>query len=102
MLFKRVKKIWASIPKILKNKYVVTLSLFAIWMLFFDDTSIVVQRDLSNVEQSLEQRKVFYESQIAEIELARQTLEADPERYARERFYMKRADEDIFIISTEK
>lgn len=102
MILKRVKKTWASIPSIFKNKYVVTASFFIVWLLFFDDTSLMVQRDLSTVEQNLEQRKEFYESQIAEIELAKKTLEADPERYARERFYMKRADEDIFIISQDK
>jgi len=102
MPLKRVKKTWASIPHIFKNKYVVTGLFFVVWIVFFDDTSLMVQRDLTKVEQNLEQRKEFYESQIAEIELAKKTLEADPERYARERFYMKRADEDIFIISPEK
>ncbi len=102
MFIAGIKAAWASIPSIFKNKYVITLLAFGIWITFFDDTSLLVQRSLSQVESGLHERQQYYKQQISEIELAHQTLEADPERYARERYLMKRADEDVFIIIHEK
>lgn len=92
-----IKKI-LNIPGL---KYFVVLVLFAIYMIFIDDYSVVATsrlkrevRQLHAVEREL--REAIVEDSIRDAEIA-----GNPdavERYGRENYYMKRSDEDIFVV----
>ncbi len=86
---------------IVKNKYLMTLLVFIIWILFFDSNSYLNQRRLNSALKKVESEKEFYISEIEKDKKTTQKLKSNPElleRYAREQFLMKRKNEDIFLI----
>jgi len=89
----------------LKSKYFITIIVFILWMAFIDQydlkTIFSLREDLKEIEQSNE----YYEEQIIETRSQLEDLKDNPdaiEKFARERYLMKKEDEDIFIISKEK
>ncbi len=90
-----------SLIKILKNKYLVALSVFLAWLLFFDTRDVFTQMEKKVELNSLLESKRFYER---EITLAKQQLAdiqsnaAALEKIARERYKMKKANEDLFLV----
>jgi cell division protein DivIC len=90
------------IPAFLKNKYFIALSLFAIIMLFLDKNDIFTQLGRNKELKELQQSKRHYTTQIATEQKELQALKTNPatlEKYAREKYLMKRDNEELFIIS---
>jgi cell division protein DivIC len=87
---------------LLKNKYVLTLGAFAIWMVFFDDRDVITTHFKHRTElKRLEEGKAYYQQEINKTRVELEELRSDPavlEKYARERYRMKKDNEDIFII----
>jgi cell division protein FtsB len=86
------------------NKYTITLIIFLIWMLFFDRNDLFTQYKLWADYKKLEKEKLFYINEIEkdaarlkELKTNRKTLE----KFSRERYLMKRDNEEIFIITKE-
>jgi cell division protein DivIC len=85
-----------------KSKYFITLVGFAVWMFFFDDRDITTThirhpRELKQLQES----KDYYQQQITLISRELNQLKlntATIEKYAREKYFMKRDNEDLFII----
>jgi len=70
-------------------------------MLFIDTNSWIIHRELSKKIEKLEERKEFYQNEISKDRKALNEINNDQEmleKYARERFFMKKKNEDIFII----
>lgn len=89
----------------LHNKYFYTGMFFLIWMLFFDQENLIVQYELSATLHQLEDQKIFYLEETAVNRETIQLLETDSaklETLAREKYYMKRENEDIFVIIREE
>ena len=98
-------KLLNRIPAWLRNKYVLTLIGFAIWMLFIDDRDFYVtyfrQRNELN---ALLLSKQYYERQISATreELGQLKVNAATiEKYAREKYLMKRDNEDLFVVEAK-
>ena len=74
--------------------------LFIIWMLFFDSNSWLVHRELNTKVYRLENQKDFYKSEMEKdkVELSKMKTDSGLEEYAREKLFMKKEDEEIFII----
>lgn len=90
-----------KIPSFLKNKYVLVLIAALVWLMFFDQNNLIQQYRHSRQLRQFEVEKQYYLHEIAHDSLALEKLKNDPEeleRYARERYLMKRQNEDIFII----
>ena len=87
--------------KILFNKYLISLLFLIVWILFFDDTDYFVQRKRLIELQEIQKKSNYYKK---EIEIARQELEdiknndESLEKFAREKYFMKKKGEEIFII----
>jgi len=90
-----------KIPSIFKNIYFIIILLFFVWMLFFDSNSWLVHRELDNKIIKLEKQKEFYNKgiELDKEELSNMKTESGLEEYAREKLYMKKEDEEIFIIN---
>lgn len=89
--------------RFLSNRYVLISLFFIVWMLFFDNYSWLNQRPLDQEIEELENNKRYYQEEIRKDTLAIRALQ-DPdqvEKYAREQYYMKRENEDIYIIEHE-
>ena len=89
-----------KIPSIFKNIYFIIILLFFVWMLFFDSNSWLIHRELDNKIIKLEKQKEFYNKAIEldKEELSKIKTDSGLEEYAREKLYMKKEDEEIFII----
>jgi cell division protein DivIC len=90
------------IPSWLKNKYVLTILFFALWILFIDDRDFVTThfRHVKELHK-LEARKLYFEDQILTVRKELDQLKSNPatlEKYAREKYLMKRDNEDLFVV----
>lgn len=79
------------------------LIIFGIWMLFFDTNSLVNHHDVNKERNKLEEQKDYYKTQIIQDKEAYQKLNSEEglETFAREKYYMKKENEDIYIIEYE-
>ena len=69
-------------------------------MIFFDSNSILVHNELNNDINDLNNQKEYYKNEIErdKIELNQIKTDSGLEKYAREKLFMKRDNEEIFII----
>ena len=88
---------------ILRNKYLLSVTVFAVWMLFFDKNDVFTQmqrrRDLAEIEES----KTYFSQKIAESKKFSKDIQSDAaaiEKFARERYLMKRENEDLFLVQS--
>jgi len=94
-------RIMERIPKIFKNFYFIAGSIFLIWMLFIDGNDLISQWRLSSKYNDLLKEKAYYQEKIKEVEMDREGLMSDDElleKFARERYLMKKESEDLFVI----
>lgn len=95
-----------QLPSWLKNKYFLTSICFVVWMVFFDDRDLVTTYIKQRAELSeLQASKAYYQSQITATRLELDKLKnnaATIEQYAREKYLMKRENEDLFIVEPPK
>ncbi|HEY3370753.1 MAG TPA: septum formation initiator family protein [Prolixibacteraceae bacterium] len=96
------------ILKILKNpvnKYLIVSAGFVVWIMFFDENNLMQHRKNLEELSQLQAQVTFYKHKIEAdkqklYEL--QTNDENLEKFAREQFLMKKADEDVFLIVEEK
>lgn len=89
--------------KFLSNKYIWSLLFFATWMIFLDNYSYFDHRVLDNQIEELEDNKTYYQEEILKDQAQIKQLKNphQVEKYAREKYYMKKDSEDIYIIEFE-
>lgn len=89
--------------KFLSNKYVWVLLFFTIWMLFLDNYSYFGHRVLDKQIEELEDNINYNKEEIKKDQENIKQLENSEqiEKYAREKYYMKKDSEDIYIIEFE-
>ena len=89
--------------KFLSNKYVWVLLFFLTWMIFLDNYSYFDHRFLDKQIDELEDNATYYQQEIRkDKENIRQLKNPDQtEKYAREKYYMKKDSVDIYIIQFE-
>lgn len=98
------KELSVKILKIIFNKYLIVFVLFVVWVMFFDENNVMKHRQNLRELAQLEAQVDFFKHKISAdkrklVEL--QTNDANLEKFAREQFLMKKADEDIFVIVEE-
>ena len=86
--------------KFLSNKYVWVSLSFLIWMVFLDNYSYFEHRFLDKQINELEDNATYYQGEIKKDEENIKQLKnpLQIEKYAREKYYMKKDSEDIYII----
>ena len=90
---------------LLKNKYFLSAVAFTAWMLFFDRNDLMSQYDYRTEVNKLQAEKEFY---ISETEKAKRDLDElstnreKLEKFAREKYLMKKENEDVFVIIKEE
>ena len=91
----------ARIPKFFRSFYFLFTILFMVWMFFFDSNDFITQYQMSKKLSELEDEKEHYQQRIAQVQKDRQELLSNSqllEKYAREKYQMKKPMEDLFII----
>ena len=98
-------KLLNRVPAVLRNRYMLTVVVFIIWISFFDNNNLIGRyRDMASLKQ-LKRDREYYSNRIYEDTRKLNELKTSNdnlEKFAREEYFMKRANEDIFVIVTEK
>ena len=97
-IFKKIKN--SKFFKIVSNLYILISVVFFIWIFFIDSNSILVNIKLNKEISELKERKDILENQIQMDKKIISNLQNPDslEKYAREKLYMKKENEEIFII----
>lgn len=94
-------KIWKKLLPYVKNKYILTIFIFIIWLLFFDRNNLVDRiKELRSLHQ-LEKDKAYYIERIDKDSKRLKQLKTNNknlEKFAREQYLMKKDNEDIFVV----
>ena len=91
-----------TIPAWVKSKYVISLAAFLVVIVFLDKNDLFTQLDRKRELRELQQTKSHYSTQIEAEKKELEQLKNNPatiEKYAREKYLMKRENEDLFLIS---
>jgi len=98
MSFNKFRK--NKIIKFFTNIFVLILIPFLIWMFFFDENSYLVHRKFNNEITDLESTISYYQKKIIEDKATIKNLKdsLQLERFAREKYFMKKENEDIYLI----
>lgn len=101
-IFKKIKN--SKFFKIVSNLYILISVVFFIWIFFIDSNSILVNIKLNKEISELKDRKDILENQIQMDKKIISNLQNPDslEKYAREKLFMKKENEEIFIIEFEK
>lgn len=93
-----------QLRNIFTNKYIITGIAFAVWMLFFDRNDISLQLKRVNELKKLQESEKVMDQQITDTKHELTLLKTNPEtleKYAREKYMMKKDNEDLFIIISD-
>lgn len=88
-----------------KNKYFLITVIFLVWLIFFDRNDLLSQYEYRQQLNKLKEEHVFYTKETAAVQKELNELTSNKEKlekFAREKYLMKKADEDIFVIIEEK
>ena len=97
-----MKKI--NIHPVFKNKYIIALLVFLVWLTFFDKNNFIVQYGYHKDLKALEDERDYYLTEITKNQKELFELTSDSahlEKFARENYYMKKDNEDIFVLVPE-
>ncbi len=85
------------------NMYVMVLTAFLIWMIFFDTNSLLIHLELKKEIKKLEKTQDFLEKEIVKDKKIIKKLsdKEELEKFAREEYYLKKKNEEIFLIEYE-
>ena len=90
--------------KITRNFFFIVGCLFLFWMLFVDSNDLFSQYRLGRKVEGLMSQKEYYKAKIEQVRQEREELFSDPElleKFAREKYLMKKESEDLYIIAEE-
>lgn len=88
-----------------KNKYFLVSSIFLVWMVFFDRNDLFSQWEYHQQVSKLKQERDFYQKETAKVHQDLDELTSNKEKlekFAREKYLMKKDNEDVFVIVKEK
>lgn len=88
-----------------RNKYFLVSIAFLVWMIFFDKNDLFSQYQYHQQVSKLKQERDFYQKETIKVNNDLDELTSDPqklEKFAREKYLMKKDNEDVFVIVPKK
>ncbi|MDB5159024.1 MAG: Cell division protein FtsB [Mucilaginibacter sp.] len=88
-----------------RNKFFLVTVAFVVWMIFFDKNDLLSQYQYHQEVSKLKQERDFYKEQTTKVAKDLDELTTDPqklEKFAREKYLMRKDNEDVFVIVKEK
>lgn len=92
------------LPNWVKNKYFFVCALFLVFLIFFENQSLPTLINWRVDLHRIKKQQEYYEQEILRVEKELKELKGNPktlEKFAREQYYMKKENEDIFLIVEE-
>jgi cell division protein DivIC len=93
------------IPPVLRNKYILTVVIFLVWITFLDGNNLIERFNQIRDLHKLRTEKEYFEKKIEEDRKKLNELKTDNhnlEKFAREQYRMKRKDEDLYVVMTPR
>lgn len=90
-----------KLANIFRNKYITATLLFVVWITFFDQTSLIYDVHLTQKEKQMKVQKNYYEKQTIVVSEQLKELQTNPanlEKFAREQYFMKKTNEDVYVF----
>ncbi len=90
--------------QVVKHRFIITFGVFVLWMLFFDQNNMMEQYKLRSQLNDLVDEKEYYEKEMHKAQQEYDELftnQESLEKFAREKYLMKKDNEDIFVIVPE-
>jgi cell division protein FtsB len=90
------------LPAWLRNKYFLASAFFLTWMLFFDHNDLFTQAARTHELSGLKTSKAYYREQIEKTRKEVESIRINPaalEKIAREKYMMKKDNEEVFVIA---
>jgi cell division protein DivIC len=84
-----------------KNKYVITIVVLTAWLFFFDKNDVFSQIDRHREVKKLEAEAAYFRAEVEKNRKEEMELKSNPkllEKFAREKFLMKKDGEDIYVL----
>lgn len=98
-------KLIEKLPPVLRNKYILTVVIFLVWLILFDSNNLISRyRELREL-RTLRKEKEYYIDRIETDRRKLNELKTDDqnlEKFAREQYKMKKPDEDLYIIMSPR
>lgn len=94
-----------QIFSLFSNRYLLAMVAFLVWLVFFDESNFFIQRERTQELETLRTKIEYYQSQVAETRQELKYLQNDPvmlEKYAREKYFMKRDNEEVFVFDSSQ
>ncbi|MCX6296461.1 MAG: septum formation initiator family protein [Bacteroidetes bacterium] len=94
-----------TVFSILKNKYLLTFIALGVWVVVFDKNDLKTELELRKEVNQMQEERNYYAKEINSITSDIKELYTNPktlEKFAREKYLMKRDNEDIFVIVEDK
>ena len=102
----KIKKIFGKAKDFtVKNAMWIVGVLFVVWITFFDDFSLIDRFEKMSKLHELRENEKYYEQENLENSTRLDELmsgKEELEKFAREQYYMKEDDEDIFLVILEE
>ncbi len=93
-----------KLVELFRNKYFLVSSCFLVWLLFFDRNDLLSQYEYRTQLNKFKDEKAFYIQEIEKVKTDLNELTTNRERlekFAREKYLMKKDDEDVYVIIRE-
>jgi cell division protein FtsB len=90
---------------LVKNKFFLVTMAFLVWMIFFDKNDLFSQYEYRRQVNKLKQERDFYKKETDQVNKELDELTSNPqklEKFAREKYLMKKDNEDVYVIIHQK
>jgi cell division protein FtsB len=91
----------SRINRIIRNKYLIAALIFLVWLFVFDRNSLIDRIKYTHSLKEMQAEKQYYLESIEENSRRLEELKTDREnleKFAREQYFMKRENEDVYVI----
>lgn len=99
---KKVKEVIQKIVPFFKNFYFTTGFFMFVWVSIFDANDFFSQYRLTRKKNEIESEKKYFLEKIEQVKIEKEELFGNltlVEKFARERYLMKKPTEDIYLLS---
>ena len=94
-------KIFERLPPVFRNKYVLTIIIFVIWVTLLDSNNLIARYQEMRELHKLKIDREYFIKRVEDDKQKLHELKTDNhnlEKFAREQYHMKKSDEDLYII----
>ncbi|RCH56910.1 septum formation initiator family protein [Mucilaginibacter hurinus] len=87
------------------NKFFLVTVAFAAWLIFFDKNDLLSHYEYHQQLEKLKAERDFYQKETDKVTKDLDELSSNPqqlEKFAREKYLMKKDNEDVFLVVREK